>query len=93
LQFRIVSLFIKDDLTCKEVRWSFRSRFGQFYKANKSLMARLAAKDTNIGAWRERHGDAKLPFVEDKEDLVTIFCGVSSSMVFDLLAVVLRREY
>jgi hypothetical protein len=31
--------------------------------------------------------------VENKEDLVTIVCGASASMVLDLLAVVLRREY
>jgi hypothetical protein len=79
-------------LTCKEVRWRFRGRFGLFNNASKDLMARCTAKDTNIGAWRESHGDAKLPFVEDKEDLVTMVCGVNASMALDLLAVVLRRE-
>jgi hypothetical protein len=50
LQFHTVSLVVRDDLTCKEVRRRFRGRFGLFNNASKYLMARRTAKDTNIGA-------------------------------------------
>ena len=61
-------------------------------KTRKDMVARGAAQDTNIGAFREGHGGSKLAFVKNKEDLVPIVGRESSTMIMDLLAVVLRRE-
>ena len=79
-------------MTGKEIRRWFLCWGIGFNKARKDMVARGAAQDTNIGAFREGHGGSKLAFVKDKEDLVIIVGRESAAMIMDLLAVVLRRE-
>lgn len=90
--FHIVGFIISDNLTGKNVRRRLLRRLFSIHIAREDARARGTAKDTNIGRLAQWHGDTILGVIPDKDDLVAIIRRISTTMVFELLAVVLWRQ-